>query len=381
MFDRNRIKEALNDTNNPQQQLSTKQHSKLKRAQSALFLDEQSPPPRGKLSLRKRAKGLVAKGSLTRSKDRTPSKSSENMLPTIDELLLNNREDTPNLVRSDDVPAFFDPEMEDHRLWRMRFVLYMFHPAGNFRGAWNKLIAIMILFSVMFVPLQLCFYRELFAWEESKGPIDGFDRFVDACFLAHIIIHFRTAKLRGRRLIVDSKTVALSYLRCWFWIDLLASFPYSWVIPSTGSSADHASGADAAGALRTLRLLRLSRLLRVTQMARVKGTNNWMRLAKLGFYVFMFAHWLGCAWWFQGAEAGFPSNGFSPGSIQFLDTNVNGTNLGTKYIYSFFWGLSSLCGVGAVRQSLPAAARLGLASFPVSTRACLPCLKCAKTRV
>ncbi len=46
-------------------------------------------------------------------------------------------------------------------------------------------------------------------------------------FLCDIILTFNTAVYIKGSLIVDRKRIAFEYLKLWFWLDLLSSFPYT----------------------------------------------------------------------------------------------------------------------------------------------------------
>ena len=92
----------------------------------------------------------------------------------------------------------------------------------------------------------------------------------------------------GDDLITDRKKIAKNYLKCWFWIDLVASVPFDRVAEILASddmsNADASNNASALGLLKGLRLPRLLRLLKV------------MRLLKI-FRMMNFRPEL--VWWFQ----------------------------------------------------------------------------------
>lgn len=61
---------------------------------------------------------------------------------------------------------------------------------------------------------------------------EEFDIFVDVLFLTDILISFNTAIYINGELNFSRKSIALNYLKLWFWLDLIASFPYSRVVDS-----------------------------------------------------------------------------------------------------------------------------------------------------
>jgi hypothetical protein len=76
--------------------------------------------------------------------------------------------------------------------------------------------------------------------------------------------------------------------------------------------------AAVGGSVVLLRLIRLNQLIRVAAVARLQMTSPAVRLIKLGLYLLLVAHWLGCAWFLVGDLDGFADNGFSPASDERL---------------------------------------------------------------
>ena len=57
-----------------------------------------------------------------------------------------------------------------------------------------------------------------------------FDTIIDVFFLLDILINFNTGYYKKGVLIMNRKDIIVNYLKTWFILDLLASFPYSWII-------------------------------------------------------------------------------------------------------------------------------------------------------
>jgi hypothetical protein len=112
------------------------------------------------------------------------------------------------------------------------------------------------------------------------------------------------------------KDIIINYLKTWFILDVLASFPYSWVIDgTTGSDEDSdtdsstvsTSVSKAPQLLRLIRIIRFLRFLRLLRVLKLKkllykfeeiimsDTIN----AILGFFkvitvILFIAHWIAC---------------------------------------------------------------------------------------
>lgn len=226
------------------------------------------------------------------------------------------------------------------------------HPDGDARRRWECLVALLVVLSVALIPLTVAFQEELDA--QNLVGFSVVERLIDALFCLHIILNFRTAVIFERCLITDARAIAWSYCKGWFWMDLVASFPFDLFLQTEDASS------KASGGFRLARLIRLGRLVRVASFARMRMSSNGMRLLKLCFYLVTLAHWLGCAWYFVSKIEDFGDDEFSVGGRdQMMDCHpaIDGTDrnvvecqpiadLWTLYIFAFRWGLASLASLG-----------------------------------
>ena len=74
------------------------------------------------------------------------------------------------------------------------------------------------------IPFRLCFSVE------ATGPILIFEDIMDVSFMLDIIITFNTGFYKKGYLVMKRKDIVKNYFKTWFFIDLVASFPYSWVV-------------------------------------------------------------------------------------------------------------------------------------------------------
>eukprot|EP01048_Picozoa_sp_COSAG05_P000759 COSAG05_NODE_23_length_31591_cov_92.542995_12_plen_785_part_00 len=183
----------------------------------------------------------------------------------------------------------------------------LLHPDGELRQRWDLLVASMVVVSVWLIPLTVAFQEELDAFELPLFLV--LERCIDAAFMLHVILNFRTAIVDENMLVSDSRTIAVRYIRGWFLVDIVASVPFDFILNTDNSSS------KATGSFRLARLLRLGRLVRVASIARMRMSSNSMRLLKLVFYLLTLAHWIGCTWYFISKIEQFPDDRFSAGSM------------------------------------------------------------------
>ena len=179
---------------------------------------------------------------------------------------------------------------------------FVVDPNGHGRQQWDVLCLVLLAYTAVYTPIQISFLAK----EQSLSNIShwvgvfAMDRFVDAIFLADIIVHFRTAMQTDEgQIFFDQRVVAKAYLRQWFWIDLASVLPYDAITYAVNSSA------NASPRSRLPRLLRLFRLMKLTKIARASRIfKRWekavnfkygvIRLAKFFVAVCLVSHWLAC---------------------------------------------------------------------------------------
>ena len=114
--------------------------------------------------------------------------------------------------------------------------LWLIHPMRKFKLRWDTCFGILIIIATAYIPFKIAFT------DEVDGSFDfGFEIFIVVVFCTDIMLTFNTAvfnELTGL-LITDRWQIARRYLKFWFWVDLLSSFPFDLIISEVdGSSAD-----------------------------------------------------------------------------------------------------------------------------------------------
>jgi len=117
-------------------------------------------------------------------------------------------------------------------------------PDTLFRRFWDLLLMSLVLIQAIYVPY-------IVAWQVGLG--DVFDTSVDVIFIMDLVMSFNLSyrPLPTSDLITDRKEIALNYMKCWFWIDLMASVPFDRIAEAL--SDDSSSEGDASAALGLLK--------------------------------------------------------------------------------------------------------------------------------
>lgn len=104
----------------------------------------------------------------------------------------------------------------------------------------------------------------------------------------------------------------MNYMKFWFWIDLMSSFPYDDTIAAfqseNANAADLQRNAQLLKFIRFLKFIKVVRLLRALKLKKLFGRimeyisvsqsfTSFLSFLKLCLLILCIAHWLGCIWY------------------------------------------------------------------------------------
>ena len=230
------------------------------------------------------------------------------------------------------------------------YYIPILHPFGPFRCFWDFAVMLMLIYTCIEVPVTLAFNVDL-AFDHYSGYI-AFS--IDILLLIDILITFRTAyfdKWDRLRLIIDECEIAKKYICGWFFIDLLTSIPFEFMLPASNI-------VKFVKVFRVFRFVRIVKILRLFKM--IKYFDGFMsqfvirellvilKFLKILALMVLFAHLSACAWFFVGYTTMDNSSG-SWVSIAF-DTNnkydIDILPTFTKYSISWYWAVVTLFTTG-----------------------------------
>ena len=196
------------------------------------------------------------------------------------------------------------------------------HPSAPVKQGWDFFMFILIGYLMIAIPYQVAFAVST-PVGEPPSFFDIWDQIVDYLFWFDIFLSFNTAYHhdKTKQLIVSRKEIAKSYLKLWFWIDLLAAIPIDKIITGVimGGSNNALKMLKGVRLLRQIRMLKLLRLMRIAKILRQKkkGNANFtvsrtahaFKMLKLVSVVLFLAHFLAC-FWYSFSDDLEPSSGF-----------------------------------------------------------------------
>jgi len=204
--------------------------------------------------------------------------------------------------------------------------------------------------------LLVCYYAMVtpinISFDNSPFDIVELELAFNCFFIVDICLQFFTSYKHEKgpsagRLETSHTEIIKNYLRGWFLIDLVASFPLDIIMNVAGGES------GAGGALNKLiRLVRSVKLMRILRMSRiwkrllhrVKLNPSVVRLFKLFGCLLIEWHWIGCMYWGIANAEGFDEDNddsaWTPG-VDLLDVGF-----GSQYLRAYFWAVMVTTGVG-----------------------------------
>jgi len=229
-------------------------------------------------------------------------------------------------------------------LKRGRFII---HPQSVRKITWDLYVSVLIFYSVIVIPFRIGFDKE------ATGFWYGFDAFVDVMFFFDMVASFMTAVFIKDVLVVELGAIARHYLRSWFLIDLVSTFPIDLVIGPLLEAG--ANGADYSAQLRSIKIIKFFRLIRLLKLARLLKLKKFggsfegifsmnpalQRLLKLLLQIIFIAHMCSCFWFFVATI-----NEDSDEETWVKMCGVIDADGATQYIASFYWTVATMMAVG-----------------------------------
>jgi hypothetical protein len=217
----------------------------------------------------------------------------------------------------------------------------LLHHDHRFRISWDMLTLLSLSYIGITMPL-------LFAFGDAvTGKLRSLDLTIDVMFMVDIVFNFRTTFINANcEKVTQGKAIAKHYLKTWFLLDLVSSFPF-----------DHVSSGNLPGS-QPLKLLKEGKMIKVVKMARLgkllriasdselvsdieefvwsSHCSKMIQIAKLVVFLLLAAHWLAC---FLVAADG-----------NAVEDYLNGTgeeiNNGRRYTSAYYWAMMTVSTVG-----------------------------------
>jgi hyperpolarization activated cyclic nucleotide-gated potassium channel 1 len=228
---------------------------------------------------------------------------------------------------------------------------FIIAPTNPLKLTWSVLMILLLVYTATIMPYRIAFEEQVF--------FDGFTIFevtLDFFFLIDCFLNIFSAYYKPNgELEARFNKVSLSYLKFWFWIDLVGSFPFSLVMYA--NEGQNSSDGRANGFVRVMRLPRLYKITSVFRLAKVsriyKGNSFFemlkeyftkstrlFRLFKLILIMLIVVHFSGCFWFIAARLDDFPYD------CWVVQGGFANDSTGSLYLTSFYWAFTTMTTVG-----------------------------------
>lgn len=345
--------------------------SEYHRSPSMQTVEEQSglpnmsdPPPTSPLAAKEGRNGATQKEETYRV-DTCSQKEQRQLSPSADRSLSRSSRRRKNGVEVKALERRRTTTLAQKKaLWNVRNKpFYILLPHSSFRSVWDFYIGILLLYVGAFIPYRLSYLGEL------KGFMKSLEIFVDISFGIDIILNFVTAyETADGRLEVRMKKIAERYVKGYFFLDLIATFPFEWAIRTM--QAQQVSGVNHVSKLSKMpKLFKIIKMTRFLKILRVYRLTRFIREVEINYnihqgvsrlinivVVILFAtHLVGCLWHAIGVELDVDKaiesclNQGDEESLQdgwICREGLSERSLWHKYVASLYWAFSTLTTVG-----------------------------------
>ncbi|XP_012534396.1 potassium voltage-gated channel subfamily H member 8 isoform X4 [Monomorium pharaonis] len=230
------------------------------------------------------------------------------------------------------------PEYKTTTVKKSQFILSHY---GGFKSCWDWLILIATFYVAIIVPYNASFIN-------TDRPTMVSDVVVEVLFIFDIVFNFRTTYVsRKGEVVSNSRSIAVNYVKGWFFVDLVAALPFDFLYAS-----DVYSGEDSAHSnIHLVKLTRLLRLARLLQKMDRYSQYSAVILTMLMLFFIVVAHWLACIWYVIAEKERLRNDkdwdlGWIHTLAEKLKISVQNVTHTESYITALYFTCSSLTSVG-----------------------------------
>jgi len=240
-------------------------------------------------------------------------------------------------------------------------ICQVINPNAPAKLLWDALGLVLVLYLAMSLPFEMAFNVTI---ADHSQFVAVLEEVITVFFIVDLVFGFVTGYVDDQNgvLVTAPVSIARRYLRTWFFPDLLASFPYSWVMQGA---------TNAPKLLRVNRVLRLARFARMFRLAKAFAlVERWSAhfdpqavelltvLTKLVVMIFVvLGHWCACLWHFVGTLGTRSETLIECRPEEFLHAcrwveaffpEGEQVSIGRRYLVSLYFSVGTMSGVGSV---------------------------------
>ncbi|OMJ89843.1 hypothetical protein SteCoe_7925 [Stentor coeruleus] len=218
---------------------------------------------------------------------------------------------------------------------------FLFYPDSFYMKIWYIGIFIFLIYTAIFMPIHFCFQTV----NDPSWLI--INTIIDLFFILDVFVNFNTSyyEITGK-LITNRKKISVNYLKTWFTVDLISSFPIQLLEDSGVTSSNHY--------LRLIRFNRVYRLFSLFKLLRFMKTSyhtkkflslkiySEVSIKFLNFFLAtcVLIHILGCIWiMISTLDLRYTVNWY-------VRMNMQEKDMAVVYLYAIYYVFTTLTTIG-----------------------------------
>ena len=221
---------------------------------------------------------------------------------------------------------------------------FLLFPNDSFTKIWNSLISVILIYVTFALSFELAFIDKTNLFFQLNEYITSI------FFVFDIIFNFNMCYTdKSDKLVVSRKKIACRYLKCWFFIDFISSFPF-YLFTST----DKGSVFQGFKTIKIFRYFKIVRILRLLKFIKkffpqhlknrskknfIKFKSNSERMTQHLFIALIFAHCFSCVFYSIPVY-------FSPKINWVVIRGLQKNSPFEKYLFSLHWMIETMITVG-----------------------------------
>ena len=212
--------------------------------------------------------------------------------------------------------------------------MQLIDPLKPFKICWNILISLLIIYSAILIPFCLAFSIPMTGW------IFWVNLSIDIFLFLDIGLSFFTKSHKSGFHPSSLKMNSRKYLKGWFTIDVIATFPWDDILPLFFPIL-----LPYKSVLALTRLLRLIKIYRfLTILNRIPHLNpTIVRIIRLLISVTVYAHWIACIWLYISV---FELHTATPKDTWAVRYEISEQDTFAQYVRSLYWVITTMTTVG-----------------------------------
>ena len=131
---------------------------------------------------------------------------------------------TEKSFESDDHDCDIDGDFMELARPKTKATFGVVYPDNILRAIWDISLFVTIIYQSIILPMRISF-----EFHQSDFMF-YLEVVIDCMFLADIFFNFNTGFYFKGQLIMSRKAIFKDYMKQWFWIDLISSMPYTWLL-------------------------------------------------------------------------------------------------------------------------------------------------------